>query len=84
MIDSKKQNSYPVFFLKLVIDYYIKHQNIENTLETFNIGKTSLFRWLKNKNDLHDKKKYNKKSKFTEEIMNYILKYVKRNINFDY
>src|ERR1700729_1796558 len=74
--------SYPLFFKELVIDYYLKTKNIEKTVDIFKISERSLFYWVKNKDKLENKKRIIK-SKYTREVKKYIIKYVKRNINFD-
>ena len=52
----------------------------------FNISRGSLYNWIKLfKNDnLCEKKKYNKISKYDKNVKKYIINYVIKKVNFDY
>ena len=74
-------NNYPLIYKKIVIDNYYKN-NLKNSdlLKTFNISNGSLYNWInKSKTDnLNEKKKYVKQSKYTPHIKCYIRSYVLR------
>lgn len=81
-------NNYPLTYKKRVIEFYNNRDEytINNLLDIFNISNGTLYNWInKNKtNELKEKKKYNKISKYTPEIKCYIRSYVLRNKIFDY
>jgi len=81
-----RTNSYPLIFkLNVVNCYKTKKYTINELLEIFSISRSSLYNWIKlyDNNELSEKKKYTKTSKYTVEIKNYICKYVIKKINFD-
>lgn len=82
-------NNYPLIFKQIVISYYLKIKKIvkiKSIVTIFNISKSSLYNWLKEYNlgILFEKKSYTKKSKYTDEIRNYIKKYVISHKIFNY
>jgi len=82
-------NAYPLLFKEYACNYYLrfrKQQSINEILNILNISKSSLYNWIKinNRNNLKDKIKYNKISKYTPVIKCYIRSYVIARVNFDY
>lgn len=79
-------NSYPLIFkINVVKCHKTKKYTIKELLSIFNISRSSLYNWIKlyNNNELTEKKKYIKISKYTLEIKEYICKYIIKKINFD-
>jgi transposase len=82
-------NCYPLIYKKLVCDYYFAHkgyQKVSDIIKLFNISNGSLYNWLdKHKsNTLFEKQQYNKTSKYTPEVRNYIKSYVLKYCDFSY
>ena len=82
-------NAYPLLFKEYACNYYHrfrKQQSIKEILNILNVSKSSLYNWIKinNNNNLKDKIKYNKISKYTPAIKCYIRSYVIARVNFDY
>jgi len=81
-----RTNSYPLIFkLNVVTCYKSNKYTINELLEIFSISRSSLYNWIKlyDNNELSEKQKYTKTSKYTGEIKDYICKYVIKKINFD-
>jgi len=81
-----KTNSYPLIFkVNVVKCHKTKKYTVKELLLIFNISRSSLYNWLKlyNNDELIEKKKYIKVSKYTIEIKDYICKYIIKKINFD-
>ena len=81
-----KINNYPLIFkIKVVNYYYLYKPIIKNLLHVFGICKSTLYNWLKlyTENKLAEKQKYNKISKYTNSVKEYIIKYVCKKINFN-
>ena len=79
-------NCYPLIFKIKVVNYYhSKECNIMDILRIFGISKSSLYNWilLYKNNNLSDKPRYNKYSKYTDEVEKYICNYVLKRINFN-
>jgi transposase len=80
-------NCYPLIFKQRVVKcYYSKQLFIKDLLDLFKISRSSLYNWVKlhKTNNLCEKKLYRKKSKYSNDIKKYIIKYVVKKINFDY
>jgi len=80
-------NCYPLIFKITVVNYYkLKKISVIELLNIFRISISSLYNWVKlyDKNELLEKKRYSKKSKYTDEIRKYISDYVIKKVNFDY
>lgn len=79
-------NCYPLIFKINVIKCYKSNKyTIKELLSIFNISRGTLYNWVKlyDNNELGEKKKYNKVSKYTNDVKEYICDYVLRKINFD-
>lgn len=80
-------NNYPLIFrLRVVIFYFNnKHIKIKNIIEIFKISNGSLYNWINAYKNHHliEKQKYKKKSKFIDEIKQYIINYVVKKNNFN-
>ena len=88
-ITMKHINSYPLIYKTLVCEYYSANrgiQKIKDIIKIFKISNGTLYNWVNeyNNNELKDKLKYIKLSKFTPTIRCYIRAYVLRVIAFDY
>ena len=80
-------NCYPLIFkLRVVSCYYLKQMIVKKLITFFKISKSSLYGWIKlyNNNNLCKKKSYHKTSKYDENIINYIITYVVKKVDFDY
>lgn len=82
-------NSYSLIYKEFACNYYLrfrKQQSTKEIVNILNISKSSLYNWIKinNSNNLTDKIKYNKISKYTPAIKCYIRSYVIVRVNFDY
>lgn len=82
-------NSYPLIFKKRVCEYYNENKDsikISEILKIFNVSVGTLYNWINKykNNNLHEKVKYNKESKFTPEIKCFIRNYIMVYPNFDY
>ena len=81
-----KTNSYPLIFkVNVVKCHKTKKYTVKKLLSIFNISRSSLYNWIKlyDNNELSEKQKYTKTSKYTIDIKDYICKYVLKKINFD-
>ncbi len=78
-----RKSPYPLFFRERVVKYYLQSKliKVNDVLNKFQISRGTLFNWIKlNKaNKLMPK---TRKSKFNEQIIEYIRKYVVKRINF--
>ncbi|AYV77371.1 MAG: HTH and integrase core domain protein [Dasosvirus sp.] len=82
-----KTNCYPLIFKIKVVELYLtKKVPIKELLLMFGISRGSLYNWIKlhKTNELDEKKKYNKESKYTNYVRDYVCKYVINRVNFDY
>jgi transposase len=80
-------NNYPLFFKICVVNQYLRKDiPVGKLLTIYNISKSSLYNWIKlyNTNLLQEKKKYTKKSKYTDDVKQYIKKYVVKRKIFNY
>jgi transposase len=82
-------NSYPLVYKEYACNYYFrfrKHQSIKEIVNILNISNGTLYNWInaKNNNNLKNKIKYKKRSKYTSVIKCYIRSYVISRVNFDY
>jgi transposase len=85
----KHINAYPLIYKTIVCDYYFANkgnQKITDILKLFKISNGTLYNWVNayKTNNLTEKIKYNKTSKYTLEIKQYIKNYVLKIKNFDY
>ena len=79
-------NSYPLIFKLRVIECYNNRSiKIDELLKLFKISRSTLYDWIKryDNNDLSEKERYTKKSKF-DSVDKYISNYVCSRKKFDY
>ena len=72
-------NSYPLIFKLRVIECYNNRSiKIEELLKLFKISRSTLYDWIKryDNNDLSEKERYTKKSKFDSVDNIYLIMYV--------
>lgn len=82
-------NTFPLIFKKYACNYYFrfrKQQSIKEILSVLNISNGTLYNWINafNNNNLEEKSKYNKISKYTPAMKCYIRAYVIARVNFNY
>ena len=79
-------NNYPLIFKKATVNKYKKKDaKIKDIIDTFNISNGSLYNWINKdrNNNLDEKKKYTRCSKYLPHIKCYIRSYVLMHISFD-
>ena len=80
-----RKSPYPLFFRERVLNFYLSStkNTIKDTINKFKISKGTLFNWISLNKINKLKPKKIRKSKFSEEIINYITKYVLKKENFN-
>lgn len=85
----RRINNYPLIYKTLVCKYYFEQkgkQKVSDIVKLFNISNGSLYNWINDYtiNNLTEKRKYTKTSKYTPEIKCFIREYIIKHIDFNY